>query len=41
VLDKLREYYAEFKESSAFKMLDQDIKKQEKLFEILAEANLW
>ena len=41
VLDKLREYYAEFKQSVAFKMLDEDIKKQEKLYEILSEANLW
>jgi hypothetical protein len=27
VLDKLREYYAEFRESDAFRMLDEDIKK--------------
>ena len=41
VLDKLREFYNEFKQSDAFKMLEDDIKKQEKLYEILSEANLW
>jgi hypothetical protein len=41
VLDKLREYYIAFKTSRAFTMLENDIIKQEKLYEILAEANLW
>ena len=41
VLDKLREFYGDFKLSDAFKMLEEDIKKQEKLYEILSEANLW
>lgn len=41
VLDKLREFYNDFKQSDAFKMLEDDIKKQEKLYEILSEANLW
>lgn len=41
VLDKLREFYNDFKLSDAFRMLEEDIKKQEKLYEILSEANLW
>lgn len=41
VLDRLREYYTEFKNSDGFMMLEEDIKKQEKLYEILSEANLW
>lgn len=41
VLDKLREFYSDFKCSDAFRMLEEDIKKQEKLYEILSEANLW
>ena len=41
VLDKLREFYSDFKSSDAFRMLEEDIKKQEKLYEILSEANLW
>jgi sulfur relay (sulfurtransferase) DsrC/TusE family protein len=41
VLDKLREFYSDFKKSDAFRMLEDEIKKQEKLYEILSEANLW
>jgi sulfur relay (sulfurtransferase) DsrC/TusE family protein len=41
VLDKLREFYTDFKKSDSFRMLEDDIKKQEKLYEILSEANLW
>jgi hypothetical protein len=41
VLDKLRKFYSDFKRSDGFRMLEEDIKKQEKLYEILSEANLW
>lgn len=41
VLDRLRRYYNEFKRSDGFRLLEEDIKKQEKLYEILSEANLW
>jgi hypothetical protein len=41
VLDKLREFYADFRKSDGFRMMEEDIRKQEKLYEILSEANLW
>lgn len=41
VLDKLREFYADFRQANGFRMMVEDIKKQEKLYEILSEANLW
>lgn len=40
VLDKLREYFAFFKSSQAFVQLEEEITKQERLYEVLVEANL-
>lgn len=40
VLDKLREYFAFFKSSQAFVQLEDEITKQERLYEVLVEANL-
>ena len=40
VLDKLREYFELFKRSNAFVELENEIRKKERLYEILVEANL-
>ncbi len=40
VLDKLREYFAFFKASQAFVQLEEEITKQERLYEVLVEAKL-
>ena len=40
VLDKLREYFELFKQSNAFVELENEIRKKERLYEILVEANL-
>ena len=40
VLDKLREYFELFKRSNAFLELENEIRKKERLYEILVEANL-
>ena len=40
VLDKLREYFELFKRSNAFLALENEIRKKERLYEILVEANL-
>lgn len=40
VLDKLREYFSFFKSSQAFVQLEDEITKQERLYEVLVEANL-
>jgi len=40
VLDKLREYFYLFKKSNAFLELENEIRKKERLYEILVEANL-
>ena len=40
VLDKLREYFELFKYSNAFVELENEIRKKERLYEILVEANL-
>ena len=40
VLDKLREYFELFKRSNAFKELENEIRKKERLYEILVEASL-
>lgn len=40
VLDKLREYFAFFKSSQAFLQLEDEITKQERLYEVLVEAKL-
>ena len=40
VLNKLREYFELFKRSNAFSELESEIRKKERLYEILVEANL-
>ena len=40
VLNKLREYFELFKQSNAFIELENEIRKKERLYEILVEANL-
>ena len=40
VLDKLRDYFELFKRSNAFTELDNEIRKKERLYEILIDANL-
>ena len=40
VLNKLREYFELFKRSNAFIELENEIRKKERLYEILVEANL-
>ena len=40
VLNKLREYFELFKRSNAFVELENEIRKKERLYEILVEANL-
>ena len=40
VLDKLREYFSFFKSSQAFVQLEDEISRQERLYEVLVEANL-
>lgn len=40
VLDKLREYFTMFKNSQAFVQLEDEIRRQERLYEVLVEANL-
>lgn len=40
VLDKLREYFTFFKASQAFVQLEEEITKQERLYEVLVEAKL-
>ena len=40
VLDKLREYFELFKKSNAYKELENEIRKKERLYEILVEASL-
>ena len=40
VLNKLREYFELFKRSNAFVELESEIRKKERLYEILVEANL-
>ena len=40
VLDKLREYFTYFKTSKEFVALEDEIAKQERLYEVLVEANL-
>ena len=40
VLDKLRDYFEHFKRSNAFTELDNEIRKKERLYEILIDANL-
>ena len=40
VLDKLREYFTMFKNSQAFVQLGDEIRRQERLYEVLVEANL-
>lgn len=40
VLDKLREYFTFFKSSQAFVQLEDEITKQERLYEVLVEAKL-
>lgn len=40
VLDKLREYFTFFKTSQMFVNLEDEIAKQERLYEVLVEANL-
>ena len=40
VLDKLRGYFNMFKNSHAFVQLEEEIEKQERLYEVLVEANL-
>ena len=40
VLDKLRDYFDLFKRSNAFKELENEIRKKERLYEILVEASL-
>jgi hypothetical protein len=39
VLDNLREAYVEFKESMNFKILEEDIRRKEKLYEVMIEGN--
>lgn len=38
VLDKLREYFQYFKNSQAFVQLEDEITRQERLYEVLVEA---
>jgi len=40
VLEKLRQFFAVFKESAAFEALENEIKKKERLYEILVDAAL-
>ena len=40
VLDKLREYFILFKRANAFNQLENEIRKKERLYEILVEASL-
>lgn len=40
VLGKLRDYFELFKRSNAFVELESEIRKKERLYEILVEANL-
>lgn len=40
VLDKLREYFELFKRSNAFVELENEVRKKERLYEILVDANL-
>jgi hypothetical protein len=40
VLDKLREYFAFFKTSQAFVQLEDEMTRQERLYEVLVEASL-
>ena len=40
VLDKLREYFAIFKESQAFRDLETEITRQERLYEVLVESKM-
>ena len=40
VLDKLREYFDLFRKSNAFTELENEIRKKERLYEILVEASL-
>lgn len=40
VLDKLREYFTFFKSSQAFVQLEDEITKQERLYEVLVQAQL-
>lgn len=40
VLDKLREYFQYFKNSQAFVQLEEEITRQERLYEVLVEASL-
>lgn len=40
VLDKLREYFVIFKKSPAFKDLEQEITRQERLYEVLVESKM-
>ena len=40
MLDKLRDYFEMFKKSNAFTELENEIRKKERLYEILVEASL-
>ena len=40
VLDRLREYFQSFKNSQDFVRLEEEITQQERLYEVLVEANL-